>query len=188
MGADRHCLWSGSLAVVLEHQLFYSVAYNNVIVFFRIVPIPHNDDILREVATWSMEQWGADFPNDTIDTYVSLYKDSIASTSGLPRVFVALDDNDTPIGTITCIDDDELPDAIEEGPWLAALFVLPECRQSGIGQALVDAVVQHARSCGFNKLYLYTERHVAWYEKMGWAVVREATLSDHVVTVMTRSL
>jgi GNAT superfamily N-acetyltransferase len=174
--------------VVLKHQLFLSVAYNNVIVIFRIVSIPPNDEILHEVATWSMEQWGVDFPHDTIDTYVNLYKESIASSSGLPRVFVALDNNDTPIGTITCIDDDELPNALEEGPWLAALFVLPECRQSGIGQALVDAVVQHARSCGYSKLYLYTERHVAWYEKLGWTVVREATLSDHVVTVMTRSL
>ena len=149
----------------------------------------YNDDqVLTTVASWSIDQWGADFPEDSIDTYLDLYRESIASSTGIPRVFVALNELEHPIATITFVADDDLPDAVESGPWLAALFVLPECRHHGLGTALVHEVVQHARQLGYPALYLYTRDQVEWYEHMGWSVVRTARLSDHSVTVMTLTL
>lgn len=159
-----------------------------MIVTFRIVPMPDDINVMQVVASWSIEQWGADFPNDTVDTYVDLYKESVRSTSAIPRVFVALTDNGSPVGTITFISDDELPNAPEPGPWLAALFVLPEFRNEGLGRALVDTVIHHARSLGYHTLYLYTQNQMSWYEAMNWQRIRQAQLAEHEVTVMSRPL
>jgi len=154
-------------------------------VTFRVVPIPDDANIMNTVATWSIEQWGADFSNDSIDTYINLYKESASSISGIPRVFIALNEDDTPVGTITFIADDELPRAIEPGPWLAALFVLPECRGQSIGRALVNTVIEHSHALGHHTLYLYTADLMSWYEGMGWTRVRRTKLGDHEVTVMS---
>jgi len=155
---------------------------------FQIIPVPDDEHITGTLAMWSITEWGADFPDDTIDTYRDLYRASCDSSSGRPRVFVAVDDTGKPIGTVTFIDDDELPDAIEPGPWLAALFVTQDRRGEGVGQALVEAVVTHARHLHIQDLYLYTADQVEWYSRMGWRVVRTSQLSGRVVTVMTYKL
>lgn len=155
---------------------------------FQIIPIQKDDEILTTVASWSIQQWGADFPDDSIDTYLDLYAESITSSTGIPRVFLALNAHMQPVATITFVADDDLPNAIESGPWLAALFVLPEYRHRGLGKSLVRTVVKHARVLGYSTLYLYTADQVKWYEDMGWSVVREARLSDHNVTVMALTL
>lgn len=157
-------------------------------VTFRVLPIPDDIDIMQTVAVWSLEQWGADFPDDSLDTYINLYKESVRATSGIPRVLVAMNERNAPVGTITFIADDDLPGAPEPGPWLAALFVLPESRSNGVGQALVDAVIDHARLLGHHTLYLYTDEQVSWYEALGWKCVRQAALANHEVTVMSLSL
>ena len=172
--------------MVHKRQLFHCVTYNNVKVQFHISPIPDDDIVMNTVATWSISQWGSDFLEDTIDTYVNLYRMSVTSTTGIPRVFIASNTANDPIATITFVANDDLPDASEPGPWLAALFVLPEHRHQGIGGALVNTVVDHARSLGHTQLYLYTADQVKWYEDMGWLPLRKARLSNYFVTVMSR--
>jgi GNAT superfamily N-acetyltransferase len=157
-------------------------------VTFHIAPISDDAAIMQTVAKWSIEQWGADFPNDSIETYLNLYKESANSTSGIPRTFVALDKRGAPVGTITFIADDDLPQATEPGPWLAALFVAPEARSQGLGHALVNTVCDYSRALGYHTLYLYTADLMSWYEDMGWTRVRKTELTDHEVTVMSRSL
>lgn len=111
---------------------------------------------------------------------------SVTSTTGIPRVFVASNTANEPIATITFVANDDLPNASEPGPWLAALFVMPEHRHHGIGSALVDTVVDHAKSLGHKQLYLYTADQVKWYEDLGWSPLRQARLTDYFVTVMSR--
>lgn len=155
---------------------------------FRVIPIPDDRDIMHVVAAWSMSEWGDDFPDDSIDTYTDLYRQSQESRNGIPRVFIAMDQDEQPVGTITFIADDELPDATESGPWLAALYVLPDFRGHGVGRALVDCVIDHAGTHGHSNLYLYTSDQVSWYEGMGWTSLRHATLGNQRVTVMSYSL
>jgi predicted N-acetyltransferase YhbS len=53
-------------------------------------------------------------------------------------------------------------------PWLAALFVAPEFRRRGIGEALVRAIEDHARQVGTTTLHLYTLEAEAFYARLGW--------------------
>jgi N-acetylglutamate synthase-like GNAT family acetyltransferase len=91
---------------------------------------------------------------------------------------------DEVVGTASLIADDELPDATELGPWLAAVFVEEERRGTGVGTALVQEMMTRARALQIERLYLYTENAAAWYQLMGWRTLRTARLSDHDVTVM----
>ncbi|MBV8805563.1 MAG: GNAT family N-acetyltransferase, partial [Sinobacteraceae bacterium] len=56
-------------------------------------------------------------------------------------------------------------------PWLAALYVIPDCRCRGVGGALVNATVSKARALGVRVLYLYTADREDFYAHLGWKVV-----------------
>jgi GNAT superfamily N-acetyltransferase len=151
-----------------------------------IGPMPHDDNVRVQSARWAVEQWKRDFPYDTVDWYVNLYNAADAATA-LPVVHAALL-NDEFVGTASLIADDELPDAPEPGPWIAAVFVAQWARRQGIGEALIDSLTARARELGFSTVYLYTEHGAPWYEKMGWTRLRVTRLSDHDVTVMSLQL
>lgn len=148
----------------------------------RVEEIPRDHGLRLTVAHWSLAQWARDFPDDTIEWYLDLYEES-SRAAGLPKVFVAYLDGKL-AGTASLVVDDELPDAIEAGPWVAAVFVTPPARRKGVGGALVRAALGCARELGFGEVYLYTETGVDWYADSGWEMVREAELAGHPVTVM----
>ena len=148
----------------------------------RISDMPNDAGVQSFVAKTCVSYWRRDFPHDTNEWYLALYADSLRSQT-LPIVLVA-HMGDQVVGTASLIADDELPDATEPGPWLAAVFVEEERRGTGIGTALVREMMTRARALQIERLYLYTENAVAWYQSMGWRTVRIAHLSDHDVTVM----
>jgi GNAT superfamily N-acetyltransferase len=49
----------------------------------------------------------------------------------------------------------DLPPRPELTPWLAQLFVAPARRRAGVAPALVRAVLERARGCGFGRVYLH---------------------------------
>ena len=65
---------------------------------------------------------------------------------------------------------EELSQRHELGPWLAGLVVDPACRGRGVGAALVGAVVDHGRSEGVARLFLYTDEAEGFYAAYGWTV------------------
>jgi ribosomal protein S18 acetylase RimI-like enzyme len=63
--------------------------------------------------------------------------------------FVAVRDGDD-VGMVRCA-----RDARDEGTaWLMSMWVAPEARRSGIGSALVDAIIEYARSRRLTRLVL----------------------------------
>ncbi len=77
---------------------------------------------------------------------------------------IALDD-DTPLGCVHLIDndDDSLP---ELHPWLAAMVVVPGRRGQGIGSMLVKAMARQAARLGFEQLWFGTDGP-GFYERLG---------------------
>lgn len=75
-----------------------------------------------------------------------------------------------PVGTCLLVPSEIEPNH-DVSPWLAGLFVAPEYRGQGVGEALVRAIEQQARTRGFARLFLYTISAVGFYEKLGWAVI-----------------
>jgi|694.fasta_scaffold30122_4 N-acetylglutamate synthase-like GNAT family acetyltransferase len=148
----------------------------------RIIDMPDDAGVQSFVAKTCVSFWRRDFPHDTDEWYLTLYAESLRSQT-LPIVLIA-HMGDEVVGTASLIADDELPDATELGPWLAAVFVEEERRGTGVGTALVQEMMTRARALQIERLYLYTENAAAWYQLMGWRTLRTARLSDHDVTVM----
>ena len=150
---------------------------------FSIIPIkqvPHHHD---HAAQLSLDAWKHDFPEDTTQTYLDMFTATGTYANRLVEVFAALNQADELLGLATLVDDDELPGAIEPGPWLAAVFVVPDARKIGVGSALVDHVVNRSRELGYSEMFLYTEDQQEWYQKRGWTYTRNTLLNDikHVV-------
>ena len=74
------------------------------------------------------------------------------------------------------------------GPWLAAVFVVPEARKLGVGSALIDHVVSRSRELGYSEIFLYTDHQQKWYEKRGWTYTRDTLLNDMKHVVMRNAL
>ncbi len=151
----------------------------------RVIDMPGDMSMQHRAAASCVDQWRGDFPHDTQDWYLDLYREA-SMTDGVPVVLVATNDDEF-LGTASLIADDELPGATEPGPWLAAVYVVPEHRSVGVGTRLVREMMARVSTLGIKAVYLYTDNGARWYEAMGWRTLREAQLSGHAVTVMTWS-
>ena len=74
------------------------------------------------------------------------------------------------LGTVSLIACD-LPDRAELTPWVAALWVEPGVRNSGVATALLDACTAQAAISGERCIYLHCRHHLQpFYEQRGWNV------------------
>jgi N-acetylglutamate synthase-like GNAT family acetyltransferase len=73
-------------------------------------------------------------------------------------------------------------------PWLAGVFVKPQCRGKGIGSALVRHIEGEARSLGVSTLYLYTPNAESLYERLDWSVTEHCEYRNTNVVVMSKKL
>jgi len=146
----------------------------------HIKEVPH---LHQQAAEMSRVAWKHDFPEDTTQTYLDMFNVNGTYTDRFVEVFAAINQADELLGLATLVDDDGLPGAIEPGPWLAAVFVVPEARKLGVGSALIDHVVSRSRELGYSEMFLYTDHQQKWYEKRGWMYTRDTLLNNlkHVV-------
>lgn len=92
-------------------------------------------------------------------------------------------------GTVSLIACDE-PERSDLAPWLAALWVAPEHRRSGLGAALVTEIERRAAALGLARLYLSARPTIVpFYEKRGWrAIDREIGPAKLVICERVLSL
>jgi uncharacterized protein (DUF952 family)/GNAT superfamily N-acetyltransferase len=147
---------------------------------FTVMPLPQHH--WSRAAEWSHRAWHHEFPRDTTQTYLDQYA-AIDPARPL-EVYAAVSEHDELMGVATLVDDDELADPREPGPWIAAVYVDPRFRSRGVGSALVRHGERRAKILGHSSVYLYTEDKVSWYDQAGWQIVRSSTLNGLAVTVM----
>ena len=155
---------------------------------FKVVALAEHPHHWQTAAEWSFAAWHHEFPSDTVQTYLDQYRLAASNPERLLEIYAAVDSDDKLLGVATLVDDDELPDAPEPGPWLAAVFVTPDARKFGVGSALIDRVVTRARDLGHKKLFLYTEHAAAWYLDKGWTKIRDTVFLGLQHTVMQLDL
>jgi len=148
--------------------------------------LPPDRAIRSLAAAWSIKAWRDSFPNDTAQWYLNLYKTG-DFRSGLPVTVSALVGTKL-IGIGSLVSDDELPGSNEPGPWLAAIFVTPKHRRLGAGRMIVHELLDHAVALGYREVFAYTENKLQWYQKMDWEFLRTATVANHPVSVIKKSL
>lgn len=90
-------------------------------------------------------------------------------------------------GTVSLIACDE-PERGDLAPWLAALWVVPAHRRSGLGAALVSEIERRAAALHITRLYLSARPGIApFYEKHGWQAIDRDIGPDRLL-IMERVL
>nr|WP_255365688.1 GNAT family N-acetyltransferase [Alishewanella sp. HH-ZS] len=73
----------------------------------------------------------------------------------------------------------------ELSPWLANIYLAPSVRGKGLGKWLVQQVMTEARQLGLMQLYLFTEDQAAFYQRLGWQVLKQELYQGKAVTIMS---
>lgn len=137
----------------------------------RIEHLADHVDAIPTLASWILEEWGHSFADATFQELVSELERR-AVPRRIPETFLALE-GDRLVGTASIVAQD-LPIRPELSPWLAAVYVVPECRNRGIGTMLARRAMLEAETLGLDKLYLFTPDRRDFYGGLGWHV-REHT-------------
>jgi N-acetylglutamate synthase-like GNAT family acetyltransferase len=149
-----------------------------------VTDMPRHEALRTTAAHWSFSEWGKLYPDDSVQWYLDLYAASDQDERSLPVCLAAMNEDGSIVGTASLIANDELPNAPEPGPWVAAVYVDSAYRGAGVGTELVLETVRRARNLGFDDVYLYTESVSKWYESMGWKTIRTDDSLGVQVTVM----
>lgn len=152
----------------------------------RIEPIKYHLHFIPILAKWHWESWGLEYGIKSAEEAVGWIEEEL-NCDKLPICYVAID-NGLPVGMCSLASEDGLPDTRK--PWLCSLFVVPTCRNQGLGLKLVNHVINETLRLGFNDIYLLTFKTVTkkWYIKLGWQELFETKLNGNGCVVMHKKI
>ncbi len=153
---------------------------------WRLVPASAAIAHLRALASWHHAEWASLYADWSEADALAELQAHAAGDGVLPSTLVALADDDTLLGSVSLVGEDSPELVAFPGPWLASLYVVPEARGRGLGEALVRALVARAAAAGFPRLRLFTPRHRAFYERLGWSFEANACVGGDTVDVLSR--
>lgn len=152
---------------------------NNLQIKF-LADCPQHIPALAEL--WLSEIGEPWIPGATVERAIETYKEHL-NKSDLPLTLVMLDGN-KPIGMASLRDNDGIREDLT--PWLGSLIIHPDYRRRGLGEMLINTIMQRTKAMGFKKLYLFAldPKLPAWYSNLGWKEIGTDKLYHHPVTVM----
>jgi GNAT superfamily N-acetyltransferase len=130
---------------------------------------------ISKSARLHFEEWSYLRPGESLEERTARLRSSCARNA-IPSVVVALGNGELLRSAMLLAHDmDSRPQLT---PWLAGVFVKPQCRRKGTGSALVKRIEAEARSLGVSTLYLYTPQTESLYERLGWSVKERCEYRD----------
>ena len=142
--------------------------------------LPDDDALVLRIAQWHQAQWGA-LTGRSVTERVAEFATHRGSAV-LPLTRVAYLDGQ-PVGNASLLPDD-MDTHMDLSPWLASVYVVPEARRQGIGEALCLAVMEDAQRLNMGTLYLYTPDQARLYARLGWRTLAEEDYHGESVTLM----
>ncbi|QOC22585.1 GNAT family N-acetyltransferase [Wenzhouxiangella sp. AB-CW3] len=140
---------------------------------------------VEELSRLHHSEWGHLSPHVDLATRTTRLTEA-SGRSEIPTVFVAVDGSFL-IGSVALVDND-MKNRPELSPWLAAVYVKPECRRSGIASMLISYAEEVAISLCVETLYLFTESQEEFYTRKGWKLIERADYFGFPVSVMKKRL
>ena len=135
---------------------------------------------LEKLAAWHHAQWSHLYPGQTLGERTKTMQSHL-SHKPVPSTFIAIDQE--PVGSASIIESD-METHPELTPWLASVYVDEPYRNQGIGNALVEHVVDFAANNMIDRLYLFTPDRQAFYRHLGWHYLGSENYHGEDVTIM----
>jgi predicted N-acetyltransferase YhbS len=152
---------------------------------FQIEYLADHVDAIPGLARAHYTEWATVTPHLTIPDRAARFQ-ARARRGSIPTGFVAILSGSV-VG-LACLVECDLDSHPHLSPWLASVLVNPEHRRHGIGSALTDRATEEAKVLGFPRAYLFTFDKQAFYQRLGWSMLEDATFQEHLVTIMVREL
>lgn len=146
-------------------------------------PLSNDDKELSLISQWVFDEWGYVKPACTVESIRDGYRKRVGSQA-LPLTLVAQDGG--VVGTASLVACD-LPGHPELKPWLSCLYVEKAKRGQGVGERLLEAIVQETTRLGFPTCYLYTDKAEGYYARLGWEPILRETIAIGPIVVMKRT-
>jgi len=156
-----------------------AAAYSSAMEIYNIIDQRQH---LETITRWHHHEWAAMNVGRSFESRLADMQAHLAGNS-VPATWIALIDGQ-PAGSASILDDD-MPERPELKPWLASVFTHPDFRHRGIGRALVQRVMDHARDSGFSTLYLYTPDKAHFYAQLDWESFEVLPYHGSTVTLMS---
>jgi N-acetylglutamate synthase-like GNAT family acetyltransferase len=148
----------------------------------QLINLKLQPQAIHQIAQWHFDEWHALFPERTLADFAAELTESMHSHT-IPQTWLLLDEQQNVCGTGSLLLQDMNTNQ-HLSPWLANIFLLPECRGRGLGRALVQQLMQEASQLGVTVLYLFTEDQQSFYEKLGWQLHHRELYEGEWVSVM----
>ncbi len=147
----------------------------------HIEPLANYPEAIPTLARWFNDEWP--YENRSLDARETQLRENL-NRDRSPITWVAREGGET-IGTVSLdLADLPLPDYAQLTPWLASLYVIPPARGRGVGSALVNQLLEFARSHSLATLYLWTPGPTKLYERCGWKTFNTAVFAGHPIALM----
>ena len=132
----------------------------------KIYDIREKQEYLEEVVTLTRLEWGN--KSDTKEEFEQKVKEKIEIIKNnfdnpYFAKLILLDDNNL-VGFISLFEKDGEREDLK--PWYATMFVKKEYRGKGYSKILNDAILNEAKTRGFERIYLKTDL-INYFEKFG---------------------
>jgi predicted N-acetyltransferase YhbS len=148
----------------------------------QIEPLASHPEWVGLLAGWHVAEWHWLYSGwTTAVAAADLSRHS--DPNRIPTTLVAVE-NTEPVGSVSLLEQD-LAGWEHLTPWLASLYVRPDCRARGIGNQLVRQAVAEARRMKVGMLYLFTPAHREFYAGLGWRCVTQAIPEGKPATIMS---
>jgi N-acetylglutamate synthase-like GNAT family acetyltransferase len=157
----------------------------------KITPLKNSPEIFSQVALWHHQECERQGLKSTLELRRERLVKHIQSES-IPKTFIATL-NDELIGCVSLVNyaygRDGVRAKVTDTPlWLSNLFVLPQFRNQGIGNQLIEKAKTHASELKLPELWLTATEFTDYYQKRDWAIARKTRLGGKQVNVMRVNL
>lgn len=134
-----------------------------------IVDLYQHKEFIDIVSEWAYREW-----HERNGFSLKLVRHGYLArvqTVSIPKCFIVLH-NFQPVGMVS-LKTKDLETHKEYGPWLSALYIIPQYRSRGIATKLIDYIRQYAQGLQYKELYLFTDfsnnkKLTEFYKKRGW--------------------
>jgi N-acetylglutamate synthase-like GNAT family acetyltransferase len=137
------------------------------------------------LAEWHHAEWSYLNPGGSVQKRIEKMQTYLGDEL-IPTTYI-YKQKDALVGSASIVKHD-MQSRLELSPWLAGVFVAPQCRNLGIGSQLVRHVMQEACDAEIKKLYLFTPDQEQFYEKLGWTTFSREEYQGTPVTVMESTI
>lgn len=150
--------------------------------------LPADRLLVERIIAWQVDHYRASFPSFDHDDWIDFYGAHMRGQEGpLPVVLGAFESGEC-VGSVAIVERDDLDDADDLTPWIAAMIVNPAHRDRGIGSSLLEAALGRCRDLYFGRVYLWTHDMQDWYRRLGWTQVEERAFRGVPITIFSLDL